>query len=59
MKRKLFLLSLVLMTVWITGVFIFHSSPVIHTFLVLSLIAYIKSLMTIEETGNAVSNKKW
>jgi len=45
MKKLLFLSSIVLMTVWIIGVFMMKASAPIHFFLFVSLLLYIRSLM--------------
>jgi hypothetical protein len=50
MKKLLFLLSLALMTVWILGVFVYKASLGIHIFLVLSILAYIRSLMIVNDS---------
>lgn len=60
MKKALFLLSLAMMTVWIAGVFIFHAPPAIHIILVLSILAYIRSLMAVSDSPrNNFSYKQW
>lgn len=60
MKRALFILSLVLMTAWIVGVFLFKASFGIHVLLVLSILAYLRSLMIVEASPSTFfDNKKW
>lgn len=57
MKKLLFLLSLVLITVWIAGFFLLNSSPVMHIFLFLSVLCYIRSIMIVEvQPRSPVSN---
>jgi len=45
MKKLLFLSSIVLMTVWIIGVFMMKAATPVHFFLFVSLLLYIRSLM--------------
>lgn len=45
MKKLLFITSLLLLTGWIAGVFIFKAPAVVHILLVLSGISYIRSLI--------------
>lgn len=45
MKKSFFIISLVLMTAWIAGVFLFKTTPMVHTLLFLSLLCYIRSLL--------------
>jgi len=45
MKKLFFLSSIVLMTVWIIGVFMMKATAMIHFFLFVSLLLYIRSLM--------------
>lgn len=45
MKKCFFVMSLVVMTAWIGGVFFFKTTPMIHVLLLLSLLAYMRSLM--------------
>lgn len=56
-KKGFLLLSLVLITVWVTGVFIIGSPKVIHTFLFLAVLFYLRSLMIVE-VNEAVPNKE-
>jgi hypothetical protein len=45
MKKILFITSLLLLTGWIAGVFVFKSSAIIHVLLLLSGILFIRSLI--------------
>ncbi|HUR66262.1 MAG TPA: hypothetical protein VMZ03_07905 [Chitinophagaceae bacterium] len=47
MKKSFFIISLVLMTAWIAGVFLFKTTPLIHVLLLLSVLSYIRSLMIV------------
>ena len=50
MKKFLFGLSVILMTVWIVGFFIFHLPPAVHILLVFSVVVYIRSLLHINDS---------
>ena len=57
-SRKVFLLlSLALLTVWITG-FFFRTSPVIHSFFFLAVLFYLRSLMIVEAPGSEPAMEK-
>jgi hypothetical protein len=56
-KKVFLLLSLVLMTLWITG-FFFRTSPVIHSFFFLAVLLYLRSLMIVEVPGNEPAIEK-
>lgn len=45
MKKTLFGLSILLITVWVIGFFILKISSVIHVLIVLSIFIYIRSLL--------------
>jgi hypothetical protein len=45
MKKSFFIISLVLLTAWIAGVFLFKTTAMIHVLLLLSILSYIRSLM--------------
>lgn len=45
MKKSLFIASLVLLSAWIAGAFIFKAPVQIHSLLVLSGVAWLRSLM--------------
>jgi hypothetical protein len=45
MKKSFFILSLLLMTAWIAGVFLFKTTAMVHVLLLLSVLSYIRSLM--------------
>jgi hypothetical protein len=45
MKRVFYLLSLLFVTVWITGFFIFKMGGLFHSLLVIALLLYIRSFM--------------
>jgi hypothetical protein len=47
-RKVLLLLSLALITVWVTGFFFLGSSAVIHSLFFLAVLFYIRSLMIVE-----------
>lgn len=51
MKKIFLFLSITLMTVWIAGIFMWKlSSPVLHVFPVLSILACIRCLLYVENS---------
>lgn len=57
MKKLLFITSLLLLTGWIAGVFIFKAPAVVHILLVLSGISYIRSLICRQSGPYLAPNK--
>ena len=56
MKKVLFIVSLLLMTLWIAGVFLWHLAPAIHIVLVLAVLVYIRSLLTVEANSRVAQS---
>lgn len=57
MKKSFFIISILLMTAWIAGVFLFRTTAMIHVLLLLSLLSYIRSLMIIGQDPMTAANK--
>ncbi len=57
-KKIFLLLSLALITVWVAGFFFTGSSPVIHSFLFLAVLFYLRSLMIVEVPDNEPAIEK-
>ena len=55
MKKMFLLLSLVLITAWIAGVFYWKMPGVVHIFLFLAVIFYLRSLMLVETPVNSAT----
>lgn len=58
MKKILFISSLLLLTAWIAGAFIFKASAIVHVLLLLSGIVYIRSLIIRETAGYLASHNR-
>ena len=54
MKKFWFILSLVLLTAWIAGLFLLDRSYLVHVLLVLSLLSWMQSLITRDNRPPAV-----
>ena len=51
MKKILLILSITLMMVWMIGFFVLKlSSPILHVFPVLSILAYLRSVMYVDNS---------
>ena len=50
MKKILFLLSIIILTVWIVGYFILKLPAAVHLLLFVSILLYIRSLVCISDT---------
>ena len=54
MKKVLFLLSLVLLATWLYSFLALEFTPVVHVILLLSILLYIRSVMTVEDPSGTV-----
>ena len=54
MKKVLFLLSLFLLATWLFSFLALEFTPVVHVILLLSILLYIKSVMTVEDPSGSV-----
>jgi hypothetical protein len=54
MKKLLFLLSLVLLVTWLFSFLALDFTPVVHVILLLSILLFIRAVMTVEEPSNSV-----
>ena len=51
MKKKLLLLSISVMTLWIIGFFLLKMSPLIHALFAISILLYIRSMLCISDSA--------
>jgi hypothetical protein len=61
MKKAFFLLSLVLITLWIAGVFLWRLSGFGHSLLMVGILFYLRSVMIVETPpagGSELENNK-
>ena len=54
MKKVLFLLSLLLLATWLFSFLALEFTPVVHVILLLSILLYMRAVMTVEDPSGSV-----